>query len=399
MLGEPDVFPLYGDNTLAWGAAFANEEEWVAVSFNESVYPTRVDIFQTFYSSTIWRVSALDEETNRFVVLWQTDKSSVRSQETSSIFSPPLCPAIFKTRTIMFELLGAGLGAYTEIDAISLTGTKELQQLSFVPFHSSRVVYVPAPLYHGRQTISYKVNRCGNYAKFRDLNAPKGTIDITIQSVNQAPEILQEIVFVDASNYTLTSTFSVDKRFKLPIRDVDETPVNATILSLPAVGTLHLGDSLRLAVGSSFDGSSELLYSTKSCRSSASGKYNVTFNVRISDGEVAVEGPITITVDCDGNVRRVSFGVEILIYAICAVCSVIVIAYAALILKWRSTRSIHAISPLFCLLTITGALMANISPIFLTVTLNSCMAWLSFLTLGACIFFGAIAAKTCSWPS
>jgi hypothetical protein len=397
-LGPPDVFPEYGDNVRAWSPLFPQENEWIAVTFAEAVYPTRIDVFQTWSSNVIWRISALDESTNQFVILWQLEQRSVVMLDFAAIFSPQLCPVTFKTRTIKIESAPPTLsGYYFEIDAVSLSGTRERQIRSLVNLASSRVVFQPNQYFHGTQSFTYKVNRCRNYARYRDINASRGTANLTITSVNQPPDFSALPVIIDASNYTLTSSFSVEKVFKVPVTDVDGTPLTATLKSDPSSGSLRIASSgAPLRSGSSFSVAEDLVFKTESCRS-VSGKYNVTFSLEVTDGQASSTGTVTISIDCDGNVRRVSTGVEILIYVLSGMSSVVVMIYGAMIVVWREKKSIHTISPLFCLLTVTGALLANVSPIFLTVSLNACMAWLSFLTLGCCIFFGAIATKTCSY--
>jgi hypothetical protein len=120
----------------------------------------------------------------------------------------------------------------------------------------------------------------------------------------------------------------------------------------------------------------------------------VTLGIRVTDGVLLTEGVVQIQVDCVGNVRRISRGVEYFVFILSAISVAICLVFMILVVIWRERHTIRTISPLFCILTLTGAVCINISPIFLTWSLNACFGWMAFFTLGITVFLGAIAAKT-----
>ena len=51
LLGPPDAFPTYGDTTLAWAGLLANSPEWIEAAFDEPVFISTVEVFETFNST------------------------------------------------------------------------------------------------------------------------------------------------------------------------------------------------------------------------------------------------------------------------------------------------------------------------------------------------------------
>jgi hypothetical protein len=136
------------------------------------------------------------------------------------------------------------------------------------------------------------------------------------------------------------------------------------------------------------------LYTPTACLSAADLVYNVSIGVSVTDGALSVDGVVQIQVDCIGNVRRISRGLEIFVFILSAFSVTVCLVFMALVVIWREKHTIRSISPLFCILCLSGAVCINISPIFLTWSLNACMGWTAFFTLGITVFLGAIAAKT-----
>jgi hypothetical protein len=103
---------------------------------------------------------------------------------------------------------------------------------------------------------------------------------------------------------------------------------------------------------------------------------------------------MTLTIDCVGNIARISKAVEALLFAVSTLSVVVIAGAMVLIVIWRERRSIRTSSPLFCLLILFGAMLASVSPIFLTPSLMNCTAFMSFFTIGFVLFFSNLAVKT-----
>jgi hypothetical protein len=52
LLGPPDAFPAYGDTPLAWAGLLANSPEWIEAAFDEPVFISTVEVFETFNSTS-----------------------------------------------------------------------------------------------------------------------------------------------------------------------------------------------------------------------------------------------------------------------------------------------------------------------------------------------------------
>lgn len=390
--GLPNVFPVYGDNPRAWAGAFPGVDEWVEVEFPEALYPSRIDVYMSWYSNLISRISGWDGSV--WHVLWAADPlQTFTFLDSSAVFSPPICPTTFPVSRLLIEIAAGGPIAYPEIDAISMTGSVLSPQLSVLNIASPRLTYVPDPYKNGNDSVVYSLNRCINFARYRGANAAYGFFNVSIASVNQAPLLLLQNLVFDMSRNETAVPFS----FKLGAFDVDGTKLTATIVRLPSVGRLQnatTGEALDTM--RSFDAADTLVYRPLSCLQSPDLTYNVSIRVRISDGSLSTEGDVSILVDCVSNVRRVSRGVEIFVFVISGVACLVCLVFIGLVVVYRNRRSIQKISPLFCAITLIGALSINISPIFLTWSASSCYAWFCFFTLGLTLFLGAIAAKTCT---
>eukprot|EP01125_Pyxidicula_operculata_P007772 TRINITY_DN2637_c0_g1_i2.p1 TRINITY_DN2637_c0_g1~~TRINITY_DN2637_c0_g1_i2.p1 ORF type:complete len:697 (+),score=55.97 TRINITY_DN2637_c0_g1_i2:255-2345(+) len=76
------------------------------------------------------------------------------------------------------------------------------------------------------------------------------------------------------------------------------------------------------------------------------------------------------------------------------VCLSVPFFFALVILfKWNSSP-ISSISPPFTLVSVSGAIMLNLSPAFLTLQMSDCQAWSWLLLLGFVMFFGGFLVKT-----
>lgn len=194
---------------------------------------------------------------------------------------------------------------------------------------------------------------------------------------------------IDASNYTLTAAFVGTRRIRLPVSDFDNSPLQVTFVSLPAGSLAVASTGAPVRVGDSIAAAEELLYTTPNCRQIET-KQVVGFDISVSDGETSATGRVQLTVDCEGHVKRASHAIDVAVWVICSICAFVCLIYAVIIFIYRERKEIRAISPVFCLLTCAGGILANLSPIFLTVGLTNCISWLSYLTIGLCFFFGAV---------
>jgi len=160
IIGEPKIFPKYGDFTQAavmrtygdwWRSKKQRRyqsDDYIDVRFEKAVFPWSIAIYETFNPGGLVRILALLEPSSndddvsdqiplpggRWITLWENDDvtTSTRMMTSSRMFAPVLKEAKFRSRILRLEFRHSNLEYYTEIDAVELTGTLQY-------FHSSSV--------------------------------------------------------------------------------------------------------------------------------------------------------------------------------------------------------------------------------------------------------------------
>jgi hypothetical protein len=102
---------------VPWGISDIVIREFAIYCVLQSLHPLNLDVYITWNAGTVYRISALNPESNKFVTLWQgsTESPSVSGQRQAQIFSPKLCPITFASNTYRVDIAPAGPGTYVEI--------------------------------------------------------------------------------------------------------------------------------------------------------------------------------------------------------------------------------------------------------------------------------------------
>ncbi|XP_038209936.1 F-box/LRR-repeat protein 4 [Zerene cesonia] len=138
--GPPSNFPDYGDYPQAfvmrtygtwWEEAPSVQEDYmpqnsnsipsqdyVEVSFERSVYPLEVAVFETYNPGALVRIWAYGPTS--WILLWEGEPEY--AGDTPRIFSPPIRQINYPTRILRLEFNHRLLPYYTELDAILLRG-------------------------------------------------------------------------------------------------------------------------------------------------------------------------------------------------------------------------------------------------------------------------------------
>ncbi|KAK6166348.1 hypothetical protein SNE40_023067 [Patella caerulea] len=166
LAGKETIYPGYGDYTQAcvfrtyghwWKLAPSAVKkfkktpddfcsfDFIEVSFEEKVYPTKIEVFETYNPGCIVKILACDSTagTNvdtgkvQWVTLW-SGQPQVPVKE-AKIFSPPLRKVKFMTDLIRLEICQDLVDYYTELDSIRLHGVKKhnSDRLGIVQAYSS----------------------------------------------------------------------------------------------------------------------------------------------------------------------------------------------------------------------------------------------------------------------
>ncbi|RXM27866.1 F-box/LRR-repeat protein 4 [Acipenser ruthenus] len=158
LAGMPNVYPSSGDFTQTavfrmygkWWEQCASapqpfrrtpekfqSQDYVELAFEEPVYPTSIDILETYHPGAVIRILAcslnpfsqnLPAEV-RWEVLWLGEPSKMVTHQARQ-FTPCIKQINFPTNLIRLEVNSSLLEYYTELDAVVLRGVKERPLLS-----------------------------------------------------------------------------------------------------------------------------------------------------------------------------------------------------------------------------------------------------------------------------
>ena len=121
LLGEPDVYPAYGDSGFAWAPATMNGGlQWVEVGFLEAVYVEHVEIYETFTPGTIVKVELIDEMGGMHLI-WEGIGGSAAT--TARIFSLKNTLVTVPCNGVRVTLDTDSAQGWNEIDAVGIIGS------------------------------------------------------------------------------------------------------------------------------------------------------------------------------------------------------------------------------------------------------------------------------------
>jgi hypothetical protein len=117
--GSPNA-PDYGQYPVSWAPLVdPGEPEWIDLTYDVSVVPTAVNIWEANGAGFVVRVEAWDEAAGDWLTLWH---GSDPTPEQLMVFSPPLSATEIPTRRIRVTA-GEGAAGWPYIDAVELVGT------------------------------------------------------------------------------------------------------------------------------------------------------------------------------------------------------------------------------------------------------------------------------------
>ena len=122
MLGQPNVYPNYGDNRYAWAPAYRNNGlQWAQLGFSEAVYVDTVEIYETFNPGAIVRIELADT-TGHSHVIWEGKGGSAGT--SARVFSVKNGIVTVPCDGIRITLDTDTVSGWNEIDAVSITGSR-----------------------------------------------------------------------------------------------------------------------------------------------------------------------------------------------------------------------------------------------------------------------------------
>ncbi|XP_061529776.1 F-box/LRR-repeat protein 4 isoform X1 [Phycodurus eques] len=158
LAGVPNVYPSSGDFTQTavfrtygtWWEQCASapprfrrtpkgfySQDYIELGFEEPVYPTAVEVLETYYPGAIVQILACSHNPFsqnpptdvRWEVLWSGEPTKVLAPQARQ-FSPNIKHISFPTNLLRLEVNSSLLDYYTELDAVILRGVKERPMLA-----------------------------------------------------------------------------------------------------------------------------------------------------------------------------------------------------------------------------------------------------------------------------
>ncbi|XP_052223519.1 uncharacterized protein LOC127839282 [Dreissena polymorpha] len=122
ILGVPDVYPTYADDTRAWAPQVIDANQFLEFQFATPVYVTQVDVYETFKAGGVKAINCLDVS-GTWITLWSTPQVSVI--ESARIFSPLFTSTIpCFSNQIRLDIDCTVAVSWVEIDSVRLHGSQ-----------------------------------------------------------------------------------------------------------------------------------------------------------------------------------------------------------------------------------------------------------------------------------
>ncbi len=119
ILGEPDVYPLYGDFPTAWAPSTPNgPREWIELSFTDPEPITEVWIYETLKPGTVDSVYARNPVSGSWELLWSGTAFPAPLEARIQKIEFPETP--FSVSEIRIALNTAAVSYWNEIDAVAI---------------------------------------------------------------------------------------------------------------------------------------------------------------------------------------------------------------------------------------------------------------------------------------
>ena len=119
--GAPDTFKC-GDYTTAWASSSSSTVEWIELTYDTPVYPTEVNIIQTYNPDQVLFVDLLDVDGEYHPIYLGEPEEAAKCPYTLSI---PVEYADYQVVAVKITIDQSVLGSWNEIDAVELVGISE----------------------------------------------------------------------------------------------------------------------------------------------------------------------------------------------------------------------------------------------------------------------------------
>lgn len=122
ILGPATVYPANGDIKGTWAQKTLSADEFIVVEYEEQIFVTAIEIYETYNAGGVVGVSAFDNFSNTWIKLWEA--KSAQRVDGSRIFSPPIGAPPFKIDRIRLNVDCTVAKTWVELDAVKIKGTR-----------------------------------------------------------------------------------------------------------------------------------------------------------------------------------------------------------------------------------------------------------------------------------
>jgi hypothetical protein len=118
-LGEPNVFPNYGDDTKAWSPRTENgQREYLELGYNDPIPVAGVAIFETYYPGAVDMVLVRNAATGDWLEVWSG--AAAAAPEEARVFLVSFPKTAFLVDGLRIELDSPNVPGWHEIDAVAI---------------------------------------------------------------------------------------------------------------------------------------------------------------------------------------------------------------------------------------------------------------------------------------
>jgi hypothetical protein len=126
IMNDARHYPSYGSFYTAWSPSTRTGSlEYLEIMFEEEMYVTGIDIFETFMPGAAFKISTLKKKTQEYQTVWLGVPNQQKLPARSRIFSPTLKKTKYKTNVVRIDFDTRPSKLWTEIDCIRLHGYRE----------------------------------------------------------------------------------------------------------------------------------------------------------------------------------------------------------------------------------------------------------------------------------
>ncbi|MBN8652802.1 MAG: hypothetical protein J0L67_15320 [Cytophagales bacterium] len=123
-IGEPDLYPTYGDLPGAWASATPdNQREFLVLGFTEPQTVKKIEIYETYSPGAIDTIYLLDVNSEKWKIVYAKPAQTGLPAE-ARIFTIHLIETQYMANAIRLAINSPAVASWNEIDAVAITGQK-----------------------------------------------------------------------------------------------------------------------------------------------------------------------------------------------------------------------------------------------------------------------------------